>query len=112
MSDAKDVDRRQVANNGALTPTTLPLPDQGTGFQPPSKVDLHSEARTAKIIALSLVTVLVASVLAQYIALTILTIYNRNDAVPNFEHLFSACFPVLAGLVGSAVTYYLTKDKK
>ena len=31
--------------------------------------------------------------------------------MPTFEHLFNAVLPVLAGLTGSAVTYYLTKKK-
>jgi hypothetical protein len=42
----------------------------------------------------------------------LLVVYNKSDAIPNFEHLFNAVLPVLAGLTGSAVTYYLTKEKK
>jgi chromate transport protein ChrA len=42
----------------------------------------------------------------------LLTLYNRSEAIPNLEHLFNAVLPVLAGLTGSAVTHYLTKDNK
>jgi len=105
-------DRSEIIGFGRIELPKPPSPDEGFGYQPPSKIDPHTEARTARTIAFSLVTLLVVSVVAQYAALIILTIYNRGDAIPNFEHLFNNCFPVLAGLVGSAVTYYLTKEKK
>jgi hypothetical protein len=44
--------------------------------------------------------------------LAVLVIHGKNDSIPSFEHLFNNVLPVLAGLTGSAVTYYLTKEKK
>jgi hypothetical protein len=38
------------------------------------------------------------------------TIYTTAER--QFPAAFNACFPPLAGLIGSAVAYYLTKDKK
>src|ERR1700723_2106088 len=96
----------------------FPLPppiveNEHFGIRPPSNINLEDhEARTGRFIAIALVIVLVVSIVSQYVALIILTIYHREDAVPSFEHLFNASFPVLAGLVGSAVTYYLTKKGK
>jgi len=112
MSELPEKQYPEVLNR-MIVPTRLPPKDnEGAGFQPPSKIDPRSDAHTARIIAFSLIILLVVSVVAQYVALIVLTVYNRNEAIPNFEHLFNACFPVLAGLVGSAVTYYLTKERK
>ena len=110
MSDQENAPETKLGSG--FSPRQLPSSDQGAGWVPPSKIDPKSDAHTARIIAFSLIILLVVSVIAQYIALIVLTVYNRGDAVPNFEHLFNACFPVLAGLVGSAVTYYMTKEKK
>jgi hypothetical protein len=46
------------------------------------------------------------------VTLIVLTVKNRLDAVPSFERMFAVWVPLVSGLVGSAVTYYLTKEKK
>ena len=71
-------------------------------------IKIH-EAQTARLLAVALSCALGASVLLQYLVLTALTLCGRQDCVPVFEHLFNAWLPVISGLTGSAVTFYLTK---
>ena len=78
-----------------------------------ANLDLKAhEAKTARTLTFVVVAMLGLSILIQYVLLGVLTVYNKSDAIPTFEHLFNAVLPVLAGLTGSAVTYYLTKEKK
>jgi len=77
----------------------------------PNVADLlkKQEAETAKSLAFVLLGLLAASIVGQYVALSVLVWRGHYDAIPNFEHLFNAWLPVIAGLASSAVTYYLTK---
>jgi len=91
-----------------------PSPEEGTGFQPPANPhELKvQEARTARLLTYGLVSLLAASVLAQYVVLSVLVYKGQAEAIPTFEHLFNTWLPVIAGLASSAVTYYLTREKK
>jgi hypothetical protein len=80
---------------------------------PLASLDLKvHEAKTARTLTFVVVSMLGLSILLQYVLMGILTVYNKTEAIPTFEHLFNAVLPVLAGLTGSAVTYYLTKEKR
>jgi hypothetical protein len=70
------------------------------------------EAQTARHIAITLLVMLGVTFLANVVTLVVLTIENRLDAVPSFERMFAVWTPLLSGLVGSAVTFYLTKERK
>jgi len=87
-------------------------PTEGRGFQPPSTIDpkVERESKTARVLAITLIVMLGITFLANLVTLTVLTVYNRLDAAPQFERLFAVWVPLLAGLVGSAVTFYLTKE--
>jgi hypothetical protein len=98
---------------GGVATRMPPTENEGNTFQPPSKIDLkEQEARTARTLTFVVVAMLGISIALQYGTMGLLIVYNKSDAIPNFEHLFNAVLPVLAGLTGSAVTYYLTKEKK
>jgi hypothetical protein len=71
-------------------------------------IKIH-EAQTARQLAIALSCALGVSVLLQYLVLAALTLCGRQECVPVFEHLFNAWLPVISGLTGSAVTFYLTK---
>lgn len=80
---------------------------------PLASLDLQAHAaKTARTLTFVVVTMLGLSIVLQYGTMGLLIFRNKTEAIPTFEHLFNAVFPVLAGLTGSAVTYYLTKDKK
>jgi hypothetical protein len=93
-------------------PAAVPPDVEPRGLQL-TNIDIKAhEAKTARTLTFVVVAMLGLSIVLQYGTMGLLTIYNRTDAISNFEHLFNAVLPVLAGLTGSAVTYYLTKDKK
>lgn len=65
------------------------------------------EAQTARFLAIALSCGLGCSVILQYAVLTVLACRRLDTGV--FEHLFNSWLPVISGLTGSAVTYYLTR---
>jgi len=87
-------------------------PIEPRGFQPQGDIIKEHEAKTARTIALALLWMLGLSILIQYVTTAVLVVEGKADATATFEHLFNTVLPVLAGLTGSAVTYYLTKEKK
>lgn len=70
------------------------------------------ESQTARHIAITLLVMLVVTFVANLVTMIVLTVTNRLDAVPLFDRMFSVWMPLLSGLVGSAVGFYLTKEKK
>jgi hypothetical protein len=93
-------------------PASVPPDVEPRGLQL-TKIDLRAhEAKTARTLTFVVVAMLGFSILVQYGTMVALIAYKQTEAIPNFEHLFNAVLPVLAGLTGSAVTYYLTKEKK
>ena len=68
-------------------------------------------AETAKTLAGWLIGILGGSILLQYVCVMALIWFRGND-VKVLDDLFHASLPVLAGLAGSAVTYYFTKNGK
>jgi hypothetical protein len=100
-----------VPETGGLVPTQLPS-DQGRGIQPPSKIDLkEQEAKTARTLTLVLVGMLGASFVIHEGLIVLMTFYNKGEAIPTLEHTFNQWLPVLAGLVGTAVGFYLKERK-
>jgi hypothetical protein len=98
----------------AVPPDPPNSPDvEPRGLQLNPGFDLKAaEAKTARILTYVVVSMLGLAVLLQYVTLHILIFYGKAENIPTFEHLFNAVLPVLSGLSGSAVTYYLTKKKK
>lgn len=70
------------------------------------------ESQTARHITISLLVMLGLTFITNLITMIMLTVKNRLDAAPLFDRMFSVWMPLLSGLVGSAVGFYLTKDKK
>lgn len=97
---------------GYVSATLPPKPDEGTGYHPTSEIDLKAhEAKTARALTLVLVVMLGIS-FATHVALVVLmTFRNKSDAIPAVEHIFNQWLPVLAGLVGTAVGFYLKERK-
>jgi hypothetical protein len=110
MSDPDKVPETNLGFGAIRLPPNI---DQGFGYQPPSKIDLKEhEAKTARTLTYVLAGMLGVSIVMQYGTMAVLVTYGKADSIPNFEHLFNAVLPVLAGLTGSAVGFYLTKEKK
>lgn len=92
----------------------LPVPPQvePRGLQLTSDDLKVRESQTARHITITLLVMLGVTFVANLITMIVLTIENRLDAAPLFDRMFSVWMPLLSGLVGSAVGFYLTKEKK
>ncbi|MFZ0964196.1 MAG: hypothetical protein WAO35_25300 [Terriglobia bacterium] len=70
----------------------------------------HRE-HTARRLAYALVGILGGSFAFHYIATMVLEFNGKSNAVENLNRVFNAWLPVIASLVGGAVTYYFTRGK-
>lgn len=68
-------------------------------------------AETARYLAYSLIALLAATIIGQYVLTVVLVSLNNAGGIAVLEKLFSTLLPVLSGLVSSAVTYYFTREK-
>jgi hypothetical protein len=71
----------------------------------------HREA-TARWLAIILVSILGGSALLHYITLAIFVYAGKADEADRLGTFFNAWLPAITALVGSATTYYFTKDKR
>jgi hypothetical protein len=93
-------------------PTSQAPPDVPRGLQL-TDIDLkRRESQTARHVTITLLVMLGGTVVLQFATLIVLTITNRLDAASHFDQMFAVWIPLLSGLVGSAVTFYLTREKK
>jgi uncharacterized membrane protein len=94
-------------------PEATPIPSAvPRGLQVTSDALKDRESQTARHITITLLVMLGVTFIANDITLVVLTVKNRLDAVSSFERMFAVWMPLLSGLVGSAVGFYLTKEKK
>ena len=70
----------------------------------------HRE-RTASIFAMTLLGIFGGTFVLHYVALLIVICLGKDSGVEVINRQFGAWLPVLSGLVGSAATYYLTRNK-
>ena len=95
---------------GVLTRPPL-AEDEGRGIQPPPKIDIKEhEAKTASTLTFVLVAMLCGSFVVQE-TLVVIMAFHKPDVIPTLEHIFNQWLPVLAGLVGTAVGFYLKERK-
>jgi hypothetical protein len=100
-----------VSRIGVLT-RLPPTENEGIGFQPPSKISLEEHAaRTQRTLAFVLVGMLAGSFAVHEGLVVLMTFHNRCEAIPTLEHTFNQWLPVLSGLVGTAVGFYLKERK-
>jgi len=71
----------------------------------------HREA-TARWLAIILVSILGGSALLHYVTLSIFVYTGKTDAADRLGTFFNAWLPAITALVGSATTYYFTKEKR
>jgi len=67
---------------------------------------------TARRLAYALVGILGGSFAFQYVATLALEFAGKSNAVEGLNRVFNAWLPVIASLVGGAVTYYFTREKR
>lgn len=69
------------------------------------------KADTTRKLANWLIIILAGSIILQYACTMWLELSGRHDSVENLNRIFNSLLPVIAGLAGSAVTYYFTREK-
>jgi len=117
----------QLGDSALTEPTQNPNPEPAAGLHPETSLpqDLQSgyhpntdevlkqgHAATAHKLAGWLLVILGGTVLIHYTCMMVLIYFNLNEGVKIMEDLFHSLLPVLAGLAGSAATYYFTKNGK
>ena len=91
-----------------------PAIDAGFVSEANKQLPFHKEkhqAETSQKLAFTLVGVLIVTIAIHYATTIILELNGHHNAVESIEKIFNSCLPVIAGFVGAAVTYYLTKNK-
>lgn len=67
------------------------------------------EADTARFLGKFVVRALAVYLVLHYIVVGIASVFGAIDVLTHLEDVFNSALPVLAGLAGSAVTYFLTR---
>ena len=70
------------------------------------------KATAARNLAYVLVGTLILSVIGHYAVVGWLLFREKNSVVEVLADIFQTWLPVISGLAGSAVTYFLTKEKE
>ena len=71
----------------------------------------HRET-TARLLAVLLVSILGGSALLHYLTLAVFVYLGKTDAADKLGTFFNAWLPAITALVGSATTYYFTREKR
>jgi hypothetical protein len=80
--------------------------DQETEWRP----EKH-HAVTASRLANWLLGILVISFVVHYLAIVVLSLCEKEEAVEALSSAFGSWLPVMSGFVGGAVTYYFTREQ-
>jgi hypothetical protein len=67
---------------------------------------------TARWLAIILVCILGGSALLHYITMAVFVYMGKTDTADRLGTFFNAWLPAITALVGSATTYYFTKEKR
>jgi len=71
----------------------------------------HRET-TARLLAVLLVSIFGGTALIHYVTLAVFVYAGKADAADKLGTFFNAWLPAITALVGSATTYYFTKEKR
>ena len=74
--------------------------------------DVRDPSADRMIIAKTLVWIMAGGLLLHYSAVVTLELVGKPEAVKSLEPIFNAWLPVMSGLVGAAVTFYFTRERR
>jgi hypothetical protein len=83
-----------------------------TGFRQPIVSAPTHRDKTARALALASFLVLCVVFGVHYASIFYLAMKNRPDAIEHVNRIFSTWIPIFSGLVGSAATFYFTRDRR
>ncbi|MEM5786239.1 MAG: hypothetical protein AAGU11_02900 [Syntrophobacteraceae bacterium] len=69
-------------------------------------------AETSRFLAVMFAWVLALSVLLHYLVTASVMLWGNESIADHLSKIFNIWLPVISGLMGSAATYYFTKEKK
>ena len=72
--------------------------------------DKEHKAKTASHLAYGLLIILGGGFAIHYLTTAILAFHAKDEALKTVSTVFTGWLPAITGLVGSAVTYYFTRD--
>ena len=84
---------------------------EGAGAPLEFKPAQHRE-RTASGLARGLMFILAGTGIVHYGTVLLLAYGGQKEALEHVDKFFGAWLPVIAGLTGSAITYYFTRESK
>lgn len=70
-----------------------------------------NQAKTAIKLAYWLVCIMVGSSVLHYASIVYLSLTGHTDVASQVTPIYDKWFPVITGFTGSAITYFLTKDR-
>ena len=84
-----------------------------SGILPLSSADIlkKTHADTAKTLSFWLLGILAGTVVLHYACVMTLVLLGKDYELPIIADVLHLWLPVLAGLAGSAATYYFTRDR-
>jgi hypothetical protein len=105
----KPFDGGEVKHEAGTTPQ---LTEGGSTTDEPFRdlnlQDKRPDARHRRVVTLSLIGLLSVVIIGHYVCVMILEWNGKR--VDSINAAFNAALPVVAGLVGAAVTYYFTRN--
>ena len=68
-------------------------------------------AETSRLLAIMFVWVLALSFFVHYVTTALVLVLGNESTAESLSKIFNVWLPVMSGLMGSAATYYFTKEK-
>src|SRR5271163_4829745 len=89
----------------------IETPEEISSFrQPPGFIEIH-KAKTAGQLAMLAFLALLLMFVAHFVTILLLA-RGKPDAIEQVNRVFSTWVPVMAGIVGSAATFYFTQERR
>lgn len=96
-----DVSNQEPLDGGSVSGADREVPFQESKF--------HAE--TARKLSILLISILAVSVAVHYLLSALFSQWGNTQVVATLAGIFDVWLPVISGFVGSAITYYYTRDK-
>lgn len=90
--------------------TVRGLGDRELTIKTANRIRMH-QSWTAITLALAFIVILAASTWWHYHTVQLLYSQNKADVAQQLSNIFDKWFPVITGFTGSAVTYFLTRER-
>jgi hypothetical protein len=97
----EELDAGTVTGVGTSDPLTVSVRDQIK----------REQAKTTSYLAYALIATLLLSVIGHYVATLALHLSGKSEVATALSDIYEKWLPVITGFTGSAVTYFLTRER-